>query len=224
MNNYEYAEMEMIGNIASNVKARTMQQTTYTIYLDGEITEPSDYREAMQVLESASESDIVNLSINSDGGRLDSGLMLINGIRACAAPVVGQLHSNCGSMATGIALACDTWQLGEFAFFMIHTASYGIGGKAQEVRGQSSFMESYVDKFLKSMYSGFLTAKEISLVSRGEDLWIDREGLVTRLQAYAEYRRKQQQREQKAQERQYKAMMKEMTDALAEGETKANQL
>ena len=91
-------------------------------------------------------------------------------------------------------------------------------GKAQEVRGQASFMEAYVDKFLKSMYSGFLSTKEIALVSRGEDLWIDRDDLVIRLRAYAEYRQKKEEREQHAQERQYKAMMKEMKNALAEGE------
>lgn len=218
-NNFEYLESGASPlSSGSNVRTKTQPQNIYTIYLDDEIGEPAEYREAMQVLEGAQENDVVYLSINSPGGRLDSGLMLINGIRSCAAPVIGQIHADCGSMATGVALACDSWQLGEFAYFFCHAASYGIFGKAQEVRGQSSFMEAYVDKFLKSMYSGFLSTKEIALVSRGEDLWIDRDNLVTRLRAYAEYRQKKEEREQRAQERQYKAMMKEMKNALAEGE------
>lgn len=185
-NNFEYADMGFIPSSGgSNVRTKTVQQNIHTIYLDDEIGEPAEYREAMQILEGAQENDIVYLSINSPGGRLDSGLMLINGIRSCAAPVIGQIHADCGSMATGVALACDSWQLGEFAYFFCHTASYGMVGKAQEVRGQASFMEAYVDKFLKSMYSGFLSTKEIALVSRGEDLWIDRDDLVIRLRAYA---------------------------------------
>lgn len=211
------AELEMFGMGRSNVKTRTLQSQHHTIYLDDVIGAPAEYRDAMQVLETAGPNDVVFISINSPGGRLDSGLMLINGIRACEAQVVGQIHADCGSMATGIALACSSWQLSEFSYFFIHTASHGMVGKAQEVQSQADFMNKYIDHFLKSMYTGFLSPKELEKVSKGEDMWIGSEELSERLTKYAEYRNRQEEKQLREQERQFKAMIKELKNATPKG-------
>lgn len=212
-NNEEFIfDFPDFGASNGNTRSRTVQSHIHTIYLDGEITAPSDYRDAMAVLENASPNDQVVISISSGGGRLDSGLMLINGIRACQAPVTAQIHSDCGSMATGVALACDNWQLGEFAYFFIHTATWGAIGKDQEVRSQADFMGKYIDRFLKSMYTGFLTPKELKEVAKGEDMWIAREELEERLGRYAEYREKQREKALRAQQAEIKRMWREMTN------------
>lgn len=201
---------------SGNTRTRSMQTAVHTIYLDGEITAPADYRDAMAVLETASPNDKVIISINSGGGRMDTGVMLINGIKACQAPVRAQIHADCGSMATGIALACDDWQLGEFAYFFIHTATYGMLGKDQEVKTQAEFMDKYVDKFLKSLYTGFLSAKELKDVAAGKDFWITLEdengkpGLASRLAAYADYREKQQEKIYKKQQNELRKYWREM--------------
>lgn len=206
-----------------NTRSRTVQSSVHTIYLDGEITAPSDYRDAMAVLENAGPHDQVVLSITSGGGRLDSGLMLINGIRACQAPVTAQIHSDCGSMATGVALACDNWQLGEFAYFFIHTATWGTVGKDQEVRSQTDFMSKYVDKFLTSMYTGFLTPKELREVAKGEDKWIAGEELSERLAKYAEYREKKEEKQFRAHQAEMKRLWREMNgQAKSGGKTQAD--
>lgn len=204
------------GGAGGNARSRVVQSTLHTIYIDGEITAPADYRDAMAILETAAPNDQVTISINSGGGRMDTGVMLINGIKACQAPVRAQIHADCGSMATGIALACDDWQLGEFAYFFIHTATYGMLGKDQEVKTQAEFMDKYVDKFLKSLYTGFLSAKELKDVAAGKDLWITLEdeegkpGLAKRLEAYAAFRIKQEEKLIRQQENELRKYWREM--------------
>jgi len=176
---------------SGSVRERTFSTKIYTLYLDGEIGEPSEYRDHMEALESANEWDEVRVVISSGGGRLDSGLMLIDGIKACRAPVTAHIHDICGSMATGVALACQNWMLGDFAYFFIHTASWGAFGKDSEIRSQVQFMDKRIDKFLHKMYDGFMDDQEISLVGKGQDLWIDSDELKERLEAYQEYRNNQ---------------------------------
>lgn len=189
MNEIRIEEMLMQPNGA--VRERSFPTKCYTLYLDNEIGAPSEYRDHMEALESAAEWDEVRLVISSPGGRLDAGLMLINGIKACRAPVTAHIHDQCGSMATGIALACDNWMLGDFAYFFVHTASWMAYGKDSEIRSQVQFMDKRIDKFLHDMYDGFLSPEEISLVSKGQDMWINAEELGERLANYQEHREEQ---------------------------------
>lgn len=185
-NEIKIEEMLSVGN--GSVRERSFPTKIYTLYLDDVIGAPCEYRDHMEVLESANEWDDVRIVISSPGGRLDAGLMLINGIKACRAPVTAHIHDQCGSMATGIALACSNWMLGDFAYFFVHTASWGTWGKDSEVRSQVKFMDKRIEKFLHQMYDGFLEPETIDLVSKGQDLWIDAEELGQRLDAYQKYR------------------------------------
>lgn len=210
-----------IGQQSRGARTKFLQKAQHTIFLDKAIGAPEEYRDEMILLEDAGPDDDVRIVINSPGGRLDSGLMLINGIRACQAPVTALVHE-AGSMATGIALACDDWMLGEFSYFMLHTATWAAWGKDQEVHSQVDFMKKYVDQFLKSMYTGFVSAKELQELARGQDMWIDRDGLQMRLAAYAEYREKKELKQAREMQRQYKAMIKEIKNAHAKSDQEAD--
>lgn len=201
-------------SLSQSVKSRYKQTAEHIIFIDKNISAPEDYRDEMLILDQAGPEDEVNIYINSGGGRIDTGLMLINGIRGCKAPVTAYIHE-ASSMATCIALACDNWVLGEFSYFMLHTATWGVIGKDQEVISQVEFMKNYIDKFLKSMYSGFLTPSELATLAKGQDKWVDREELQTRLGAYAAYREVQDGKKERELQRQYKAALRELKAAKA---------
>lgn len=207
---------EMVGipfmSPKGSTRTASRQLLQHTIFLDRPIGSPDEYRDEMLLLEQAGPDDDVRIVINNPGGRLDSGLMLINGIQSCQAPVTAMIHE-AGSMATGIALACDNWILGDFSYFFLHNASYGLVGKHHEVESQARFMSKYVDRFIKSMYSGFLTPNELKKLHEGDDMWIDRDELGERLTRYAEYREKQDQKREREVKKQFREIMKEMKNA-----------
>lgn len=159
------------------------------IYIDDEITEPSNYRKEFEALINATQNDSVTIVINSPGGSCDTGIQLVSAIKQCNAHVTAYIPSMCASMATGIALACDNWIIGEHTAFMCHTASWGSLGKDMEVHSHAGFMKGWVKKFITSTYEGFLTKAEITRMAKGEDLYFDSDALKDRLAKYAAFRK-----------------------------------
>ena len=162
--------------------------SVYDVYLDGEIGEPSSYREIYHALINAGPQDLVLLHINSNGGRLDAGTQIINHINNCKAKVVGVMHMEAASMASAIMLACDDWELNTFSTAMIHSCSYGATGKQSDIRTRVDFTTKFNEKYIRENYTGFLTEGEIDRVLKGDDLYFDSEELDKKLTAFKQYR------------------------------------
>lgn len=161
---------------------------TYVIRMSRLITEADDFEEEFRVLACAGPNDIVKIIINSDGGNLATALLLCKAIRECEAHTVAYIGMFCASAATLIALACAEWEIDENSSFMIHTATYGVYGKAQEVSVQARHMDKMVKRLMFNSYTGFLSQEEIQGVIEGKDMWLEGEELVIRLSAFDEYR------------------------------------
>ena len=163
----------------------------YEYYLTGVIGAAEDYLDLCNILRSATQQDEVVIRINSGGGSVHTGNMIINAINESEANVIGFIESDCGSMATFIFLACHTWGVSDAAEFFIHTCSYGNWGKESEVFSQAVFMRKQVDKMVRTRYKAFLSEEEISAVVKGEDLFFDADEIMERLEVYAEARNEQ---------------------------------
>jgi ATP-dependent protease ClpP protease subunit len=66
---------------SSRIKTQVHQYHTHTIFIDDAITEPSNYRDEVQTILTCGEQDGVNLLISSEGGSLETTLMLIQAIQ-----------------------------------------------------------------------------------------------------------------------------------------------
>lgn len=161
---------------------------TYIIRMSRDISLADDFEDEFQVLAAAGPNDLVKIMINSDGGNLASAQLICKAIRECEAHTVAFIGMFCASAATAIALSCDEWEIDDNSSFMIHTATYGLFGKAPEIAAQHRHMERAVSRFCVNTYTGFLTAEEIQAVIDGKDYWFDGEELANRLTAYAEFR------------------------------------
>ena len=170
--------------------------SVYDVYLDGEIGDPSNYREVYHALTAAGSQDLVLLHINSNGGRLDSGTQIINHIKNCKAKVVGVMHMEAASMASAIMLACDDWELNPFSTVMIHSCSYGAIGKQSDIRTRVEFTTKFNEKFIRMNYEGFLTEEEIVRALKGDDLYFDSEDIADRLESFKEYREEREKEEE----------------------------
>ena len=84
--------------------------------LDEEIKKPSYYRNLIEVLNNATEQDLVVLNINSGGGNLDSAISIIDALRNTRANTLARISGSAYSAAGIIALSCQNLEVGEFVW------------------------------------------------------------------------------------------------------------
>jgi ATP-dependent protease ClpP protease subunit len=163
----------------------------YDYYLTGNIGAAEDYVDLCNILRSATSQDEVIIRINSGGGSVATGNMIINAISESEANVIGFIENDCGSMATFIFLACHTWGVSESAEFFSHTCSYGAWGKEHENFTQAEFIRKQSHKQMRKRYANFLTETEIEKVIAGSDVYLDADEIMERLEGYSEARENQ---------------------------------
>lgn len=160
----------------------------YDYYLTGSIGDPEEYLDLCNILRSATSQDEVIIRINSGGGQVHTGNMIINAINESEANVVGFIESMCGSMATFIFLACHTWGVSESAEFFSHTCSYGTWGKESETFAQVDFFRKQYNGLMRKRYQAFYSEDEIDTLIRGEDIWLNADQIMERLETYSKAR------------------------------------
>jgi ATP-dependent protease ClpP protease subunit len=166
----------------SQVVQRSIQHTEYNLYFHGYIENPSDYMEHFAVYKQAGPNDVINLYLNSPGGSLSTTIEYVDHMRECEAPIVGFIGADCCSGASVVALQCDGWQLSEFSSMMVHEISSGAIGKNSENKRYLNFLDKQNDRFMRTIYAGFLSEEEIELCLDGKDLWLDYEELQERFE------------------------------------------
>lgn len=182
-------EFMLAGTVTPRVSVQTRVQHDYNIRLARMISSPDDFAEELQALAAVQEYDTVQMDIMSVGGSLDTCIMIRRAMSACQGNIIGWIGPTCASAATAIALQCDGWEVDEMSAFMVHTGSFGPGyGKARDVEASTRHTVQQIERFIRVVYTGFLTEAEILLVLDGKELYFVGEQLVAKLEAYAEYR------------------------------------
>lgn len=154
---------------------------SYDVYLDDEITEPSNYRELISLLMNAGPDDQINLFINSPGGNLDSACAIITAMQCSNAEIKAFLMGAAHSAASMITMYCTQVHVFNSAYMMAHTASFGSVGNTSTVKSHTDFTVAQVEKLLDDAYEGFLTKEELAKVKNGVEVWFDSEQIVARL-------------------------------------------
>lgn len=150
-------------------------------YLCGEIREPEYYTELFYTLRTAAETDLVYLHLNSPGGDFDTGLQIINNMRASAARVVTVLEARAYSMAAFIFLAGDELVVHDNCQLMFHTYTSGFFGKGHEQQAEVAALGNWFQKVMTRICTPFMTTAEIDRVLKGGDLWMDSDEIQRRL-------------------------------------------
>lgn len=83
----------------------------------------------------------INLRINSPGGDVFDGIAIYNALVAHPAKVTSYVDSLAASIATLIALAGDEVEMGKYSMWMIHDASGGVGGNAEDMRAMADLLD-----------------------------------------------------------------------------------
>ena len=188
----------------------TMTQNKYEFNLDEEITVPSYYRNLIEVLNNATEQDLVVLNINSDGGMLDSAISIIDALRNTRATTLAWISGSAYSAASLIALSCQNIEVGEFASMMCHNSQYGTGGYTTDIKDRALFEHKMTSKIMNSVYRHFLSQEEIDAILANKTIWLHSEEIVERVEKMQEVLAKEFEAE-------LEAFQKEQEDALDYG-------
>jgi len=156
-----------------------VRQVSY--YLSGDIHEPQYYTELFYTLRSAAETDLVYLHLNSSGGDFNTGLQIINNVRASNARVVTILEARAYSMAALIFLSGDELVVHDNCQLMFHIYSGIFAGKGNEHQAEVLALGNWFEKVMSRLCSPFLTETEIANILKGADLWMDSDEIHRRL-------------------------------------------
>ncbi|MFH1660546.1 MAG: hypothetical protein FD131_3653 [Rhodocyclaceae bacterium] len=156
-----------------------VRQVSY--YLCGDIHEPQYYTELFYTLRSAAETDLVYIHLNSSGGDFNTGLQIINNVRASNARVVTILEARAYSMAALIFLSGDELVVHDNCQLMFHIYSGIFAGKGNEQQAEVLALGNWFEKVMSRLCSPFLTETEITNILKGSDLWMDSDEIHRRL-------------------------------------------
>ena len=94
----------------------------------------------------------IKLIINSRGGSVYEGFSIYNDLQDAGLKITAYIHGFCGSIATLIASAASYVEMSETAQYMIHNASGGAQGTANEIKSTAEAL-SQIDTILAQNYS-----------------------------------------------------------------------
>ncbi|AGN30057.1 putative Clp protease [Vibrio phage nt-1] len=156
----------------------------HDFYINGVIEEPEDYNEMLQILHTASETDVVYLHLNTPGGNFAAACQICDAImQSKAGAVIACAEGEVCSAGTMIFLACNGWHVSPFATFMFHTSSGGQIGKMPDTLKQAKAHEEHLNRVCGLLYDPFFDADEIDeIINHNQDLWLTPEEVTERLQ------------------------------------------
>lgn len=112
-----------------------MDKTLGTIYLVGEVThrQASQFRQQLRTLERMKRVTSVQIEINSPGGDIEAGFMIVDSIELCKKPVTTRVTGAAMSMAALIAASGMRREALPHATVMIHQGVYYFKGAYDEI-------------------------------------------------------------------------------------------
>lgn len=150
---------------------------TYTaqhvhFYLSEDVGAPEEYTDMIHRINVATENDTIFIHLNTPGGRLDTGVQLINAMQNSDARVVTILEAEAFSLGTLIFLAGDELVVNDHCMIMFHNFKGGVVGKGHEQLSQLEATIKWFTELARQIYIPFLTEEEFDRIIKGEDLYM----------------------------------------------------
>lgn len=161
---------------------KQVQNTIYNIYFSGEIGSPEHYINIINLIQSATEGDAINLHINSTGGDLASTIQIRNALLNTDATVTAIVEGECYSAATVLMLSADFIEISPHTSFMIHNYSSSAFGKGGELYERIEHLNNWFLEFFKDVYKDFLTENELQDIIKGKDIWMTTKDVQKKLE------------------------------------------
>jgi len=190
---------------------QAVQTKIHHFYISEGIGAPDKYIDMIHKIRMAGPEETVCIHLNSPGGSIDTGVQIINAMRASQANIVASVESESCSLATMIFLAADEMVVHDDCIMMFHNFTAGAYGKGHELKANVKGVSDWIEAFMRRLYVPFLSEKEFDRLLKGEDFWMQSDEIRDRLQKMVTA----MERDLKKKEREIKALEKKL-----EAETK----
>lgn len=160
---------------------------TYNIYLFGVIRSANQFIGAIEVLNRATEDDVVIIHLSTDGGDLDATDTFLSAMRECEGEILVKASGGVHSAGTIILMNSPQFTLSRDFNALIHNGATGAGGKFSDFKAMAKAATFQMDKVLRRTYEGFLAPKELDEMIEGKDVWLDGYGFCERFKARQEF-------------------------------------
>jgi len=164
-----------------NIWEHTYSAQQIHIYFNQEIKGPEQYSEIIHRINVAAPADVIFIHLNTPGGRLDTGVQLINAMQSSQAKIVTILEATAYSLGTLIFLSGDEMIVHDNCMMMIHNFRGGVVGKGHEQLAELHSTVKWFTSIAKKVYTPFLSKDELDRVIKGEDIWMTSADIRKRL-------------------------------------------
>lgn len=155
------------------VSAEEIVLYKYKPRLYGHFETSEDFLNTIEVLERATENDVVEIHINSGGGSADALSTLIHAMKKCAAKISVIFTGTIASAATFPLFYCDEFEIAEDCSFLFHEAICGAPSETMSAsRDYTKHTYEALERLLRNTYHGFFTEEEFTELLAGKQFWM----------------------------------------------------
>lgn len=159
-----------------NVSAYQRSSIVYNIFIHDSIDSAEDFLDAITILNMADEDDEVFIHLSSPGGSVDATDTFLMEMNRCKAKVTVKATGTVASAATLILLSADAIEMSPYCNILFHSASFGYGGKTQDVVEYANFTKAQTEAMLSSFYEHFFTPEELhDILVNKKEYWMNAE-------------------------------------------------
>lgn len=181
------ADYDEVGCEDFAVTYAPVQAGIFNIYLFGMIEHASQFIGAIEVLNAASERDVVIIHLSTPGGSLDATDTFLAAMHECEARVIVRASGGVHSAGSVILLHADEFTLSENFNCLIHNGSTGAFGDFNKFVSSAKHSQEYMETVMRATYAGFLTEDELDQMIEGKDFWLGPEEFSERHDARNEF-------------------------------------
>ncbi len=159
----------------------------FNIFLYGTILAAEQFIPAVQALQDAGPEDNVIVHLSTGGGSVDATDTFLTALSNTLAKTVminatGGVHSAGTYILLWAADMGYDIQFSDGFYSMVHTGSFGYGGKLSDFKSAVRFLMDKDEADTWKTYKGFLTDEEIEHLLFGREFWFDAYEFSVRLQ------------------------------------------
>jgi len=154
----------------------------YEVMFDKAVESPAEHQEELYIMRQAREGDLVNMRINTDGGRMSTVSAVQGIVSKSDAHFHTILEGDASSAGSMIFLLGHTQEVYPLGSMYIHTCQSGMMGHAQEMGSYGKYIEEYSSNILDFVYEDFLTEEELKNVKTGGVIWLKAPEIEKRLE------------------------------------------